>query len=70
MEEKNKTLSQEQIAALFCAANEKNITSKSVLEEIEPLLEYYFNCDYELHANRLTLTFLNGQTVSLTADVT
>ena len=66
--EKNQKLTQEEITALFCAVNEKNITGKDVAEEIEPLLKEFYHGNVELNGNCLIIKFLNGQTFKLTVN--
>lgn len=65
MQEKCKKLTEEEISALFCAVNEKNITGKDVVEEIEPLLKEFYNGNVELGGDCLIIKFLNGQIFKL-----
>lgn len=65
--EENKKLTQEQISALFCAVNEKNITGTDVAEEIEPLLKEFYHGNVEPNGDCLIIKFLNGQTFKLSA---
>lgn len=64
---KNKKLTKEQISALFYAVNEKNITGKDIVEEIEPLLKEFYNGNAEFSGDCLIIKFLNGQTFKLSA---
>lgn len=64
---KDEKLTQKQVSALFCAANEKNITGKSVLQEIQPLLEDYFSISVEIREDGMIMKFLNGQTFRISA---
>lgn len=67
MNEKGKTLTQEQISALFYAVNEKEITGKSVMEEVEPLLREFYNGSVEMCGDCLIVKFLNGRIFKLSA---
>lgn len=67
MSDKENKLTQEQISALFCAVNEKNITAKSIMQEIQPLVDDYFHCRSEIADDCLILRFLNEQVFRLSA---
>ena len=67
MEKEAKILTQEQISALFYAVNEKNITGKDIVEEIEPLLREFYHGSVELSGDCLIIRFLNGQVFRLSA---
>lgn len=50
------------------AAAEERFDSKSLLEEIEPLLREYFIGRFDLNCEAIILNFKNGQKFRLTAE--
>lgn len=68
MKTKGKELNREQIDALFYAVNEKNITGKEIIEEIEPLIKEFYHGNVEISGDCLIIKFLNGQVFRLSAN--
>ena len=50
------------------AAAEKQFNSRSLLEEIEPLLKEYFIGGFKLDGEAIIVDFKNGQKFRLTAE--
>ena len=67
MKTEGKELNQEQISALFYAVNEKDITGKSIIEEVEPLQREFYNGNVEISGDCLVVRFLNGQIFKVAA---
>ncbi len=55
------------VKALKDAINEKGITGKSIVEEIEPLLKEVYRGSVEISGDCLIIRFLNGQVFKLSA---
>ncbi len=63
------TQSKKNTAAEIAAANEGIIVPEQLLVEIKPLLEEYFIGDFEMKDGTLIMSFRNGQTFKLSAEV-
>lgn len=50
------------------AVEEKEFTGYSLLEELFPLLNDYFECETELRSDDLVMRFYNGQKFRLVID--
>ena len=55
------------LKALQDAKNERGITGKSIVEEIEPLLKEVYRGKVEISGDCLIIRFLNGQVFKLSA---
>lgn len=66
MEKLNELFTEEQIAALKTAEEEKNFEANEFLKEIQPLLDDYFLGEFKCEDNSLICSFPNGQKVKLT----
>lgn len=61
MNNKSEKLTVEQKAAIKAAENEAHFSAQSLLEEITPLIKSYFICEVKTEADKIEVSFPNGQ---------